>query len=274
VSWAFYDDRLPSNRKVAWLRSHGTAGIGALGLHLLANTWSRHEGMRGFIPAYIPEQLVGSPWKKLVGLLEGCEMFEPCEGGWMIHDYDEYGKDDGISAEEKRQKISEIRAEAGRKGGIAKAAKAGKRSSKLPSKPEAEPLANGQQSSSPTPIPTYLSSSEGSPTVPAGFVPQVIRAYVESSRDAGGVAPEDSQAKVERSARKLLTEGYGLELVIDTARNAAVGGWTDLAQQMQRDAARAKPVSGVTRSTTEERAQGALTLADQLDQAEQRAITA
>lgn len=268
MSWAFYDDRLPSNRKVAWLRSHGTAGIAALGLHLLANTWSRHEGMQGFIPAYIPEQLVGAPWKKLVGLLEGCEMFEPCDAGWMIHDYDEYGKDDGVSAEEKRQTISNIRAEAGRRGGLAKAARAGgKRGSKPPSKPADLPLANGWQSSSPTPIPTYLTSSEGSPTVPAGFVPRVVKAYVEAANDAQMPAPEASQAKVDRSARQLLAEGYDIDIVIETARNAAPGGWTDLAQQMQRDAARTNgAINGTTKSTTDQRAGDALALADRLEQ--------
>jgi hypothetical protein len=157
VSWARYDDELPYNRKVAWLRAHGVNGIAALGLHLLANTWSRHEGQQGFIPDYIPEQLVGKSHAKLVTLLAGIDMFTACENGWMINDYDQYGdRDDGIPVTVKVERLRKVRAEAGRKGGNAKAAN---RASKPPSKREAELVVNGWQTSTPVPVPDPVSSS-------------------------------------------------------------------------------------------------------------------
>lgn len=108
-------------------------------------------------------------------------------------------------------------------------------------------------------------TSEGSPNVPAGALPQVITAYVRSGRDAGVPTPEASQDRVQRSAARLLAEGYPLTTVIDAARNAAVGGWTDLATQLQRDASRASPATNGTTSTADQRFQAGLNLADQLD---------
>lgn len=150
MPWARYDDRLPTNRKVAWLRAQGESGIAAVGLHLLANTWSRHEGMQGFIPSYMPEQLAGKTGAKLADLLAEAGMFDPVEGGWLIHDYDEFSPkgDEGLSAAEKTALLSKVRAEAGRKGGKASVA-AKQTASKGSSKTEA----NGQQSSSPDPDP-------------------------------------------------------------------------------------------------------------------------
>jgi hypothetical protein len=155
MSWARYDDELPYNRKVAWLRAHDLEGLSALALHLLANTWSRHEGHQGFIPSYIPEQLVGKQWRKLVALLVEICMFQATENGWMINDYDAYGdRDDGVPVDAKRARLAKIRAEAGRAGGLAKA-------SNRASKQVAELQANGQQSSSPVPVPELLSSYRG-----------------------------------------------------------------------------------------------------------------
>lgn len=267
MSWAKYDDALPQNRKTAWLRAHGVNGIAALGLHLLLNTWSRHEGMQGFIPEYVPEQLAGRPWRKLIELLadDGCGMLLAVEYGWMINDYDEYGdRDDGTPVDEKKARLSKVRAEAGRKGGNAKAAKAAGKATDLPS---SKPPSNGKQSSSPVPIPvpTDLRTSQGSGNVPPGAVPRILRGYVQACRDAGVPAPEDAQDRVSRSARKLIAEGFPPEAVLEAARNAAVGGWTDLATQLQRDAARASPTTNGTTSTTDQRVSAALTLAADLE---------
>lgn len=127
---------------------------------------------------------------------------------------------------------------------------------------------------------TDLRTSKGSPTVPAGSLAQVVRAYFDSGQAVGMPTPEASQSKVERSARKLLDEGFPLDDVIEAAKNAAVGGWTDLAAQLQRDAARASPAAtGPDESTTDRRfaqsvdigRQVAAELA-QLDQPERRAL--
>ena len=84
--------------------------------------------------------------------------------------------------------------------------------------------------------------------------------------------PDESQAKVDRSARSLLAQGIPLEDILEAARNAAVGGWTDLATQLQRDAARASPTTNGTTSTTDQRFNTATQLADRLEAAERKAI--
>lgn len=153
MPWSRYDDELPMNKKIGRLLAKGEAGAAAIGLHLLANTWSRHQGTGGHIEAHVPGQLVGSPrlGRKLAALLEEVRMFDVHDaGGWTIHDFDEYGDpndpDPHRSTAERRKEISEKRSVAGRQGGLAKAAK-------RPSKASGLPVANAKQTSSPDPDP-------------------------------------------------------------------------------------------------------------------------
>jgi hypothetical protein len=115
---------------------------------------------------------------------------------------------------------------------------------------------------------TYLRTSKGSPNVPAGSVARIVKLYVEASTNAGVPAPEESQDRVSRSARSLLNQGFAIDQIEDAARNAAVGGWTDLATQIQRDASRSSPATNGRTSTTDQRFQDALTLADHLERKE------
>lgn len=144
MTWARYDDMLALNSKVSWLRAQGRDGLAALGLHLLVNTWSRHEGAGGLIPGYVVEQLGGRHGQKLAGLLGQCGMFDDTEEGWRIHDYDKYSErgQAETSAAERRADLSEKRAAAGRIGG-----------SKRGSKPEATSRATEKQTPSPVPEP-------------------------------------------------------------------------------------------------------------------------
>lgn len=276
MSWAKYDDALPQNRKVSWLRAQGVNGIAALGLHLLLNTWSRHEGMQGFIPAYVPEQLAGRHSVKLVKLLadDGCAMLNTVENGWMINDYDDYGdRDDGTPVDEKRARLSKVRAEAGRAGGLSKAARSSSKSSPLP---DSKPPSKAKQSSSPVPVPLPKTvnspTSAGSGNAPAGFAASIVRAYVESAKSVGVATPEESQARVERSARSLLSQGYVPADIENAARNAAAGGWTDLATQIQRDTSRASPTTNGTESTADRRFNDGLALAARLQEPDRKAL--
>lgn len=95
--------------------------------------------------------------------------------------------------------------------------------------------------------------------IPAGSAARIVTAYVAACRDHGIAAPEESQAQVERSARSLLAQGYPAADITTAARNAAVGGWTNLATQLQRDTARASPTAtGQRPSTNDQRAAAAL----------------
>lgn len=147
MSWARYDDELSMNLKIGKLRAVGLSGIAALGLHLLANTYCRHNGTKGLVEAHVPELLVGRQGNKLAGILVDVGMFHASsKGGWTINDYAEFhdpsDPEPDKSAADRKKELSDKRSSAGRLGGLAKAGKAS-------SKTEAVP----QQTSSPDPVP-------------------------------------------------------------------------------------------------------------------------
>lgn len=154
MSWARYDDELSINRKWVALRAQGVKGAAALGLHLLANTWSRHNGTAGHVPSHVPEMLVGRDGPKLAAMLHDVGMFDLTDtddgGGWTIHDFDEFhdpnDPDPNRSAADRKKELSEKRAASGRAGGLAKA-------SKTPSKKVAVLQQEGWQNPSPVPVP-------------------------------------------------------------------------------------------------------------------------
>lgn len=171
MSWARYDDMLPMNKKWASLRAYGTDGAAALGLHLLANTYSRHNGTGGVVDKHVVEMLVGKCGSKLARLLVEVGMFDVESDGWKIHDFAEYhdpsDPNPDRSANDRQKEISRSRAEAGRKGGLAKASKA----TDLPE-------AKSWQTSSPVPVPEPVTTT---PQPPGGGVhpKQVAREAAE-----------------------------------------------------------------------------------------------
>jgi hypothetical protein len=117
------------NKKWVALRKRGVQGAAALGLHLLCNTYSRHNGTGGFIDEHVPEMLVGGVGHELAALLLQVGMFDAADGGWTLHDFDEYSdpKDPAPnrSANDRRRDMIEKRKEAGRLGGLAKSRRTG-----------------------------------------------------------------------------------------------------------------------------------------------------
>lgn len=157
MSWARYDDELSMNKKVGRLRSKGVDGIAAIGLHLLANTYCRHNGTAGEVEAHVPELLAGKCGGKLARLLAEVGMFDVTESGWAIHDFEEFhdpsDPDPNRSAADRKRELSEKRAEAGRQGGLAKAGKVASKPLANPGNATATDLANGWQTPSPVPDP-------------------------------------------------------------------------------------------------------------------------
>jgi hypothetical protein len=165
MAWARYDDEFSLNRKVGRLVAQGQAGVAALGLHLLANTYSRHNGTGGVIEAHVPRLLCGPGGSKLARMLADVGMFDPREeGGWTVHDYDEFhdpsDPDPNRSAADRKKELSEKRAAAGRLGGQAKAAKAGGKPS---GNGTGKSVAELEQTSSPVPVPPCSSSLDDLP---------------------------------------------------------------------------------------------------------------
>lgn len=140
------------NRKVGRLIACGQSGVAALGLHLLCNTYARHNGTGGVIEAHVPQLLIGATGRKLADLLAVEGMFDVHPDGWMIHDYAEFhdpnDPDPDRSAADRKRELSDKRREAGRKGGQAKASNAA-----------SKPVAELQQTSTPDPVPNTASST-------------------------------------------------------------------------------------------------------------------
>ena len=202
MSWARYDDNLPMNKKwVGKLRPNGVNGAAALGLHLLANTYCRHNGTAGVVEPHVPEALVGRCGPKLAALLVEAGMFDVREeGGWTIHDYAEFhdpnDPNPDRSAAERQREVAEKRAEAGRRGGLAKASKkvAGYDFAtwQTPSKSLANP------SPEPEPEPTVTSSSH---TYPPTECPDGGGELVDKARLDAVVAAYALQALAQANAK-------------------------------------------------------------------------
>lgn len=112
-----------------------------------------------------------------------------------------------------------------------------------------------------TPGPVERRYANPAPKLPAGTMARIVRAYVDACPEAPAA---ELQTKVERSARSLLAQGFDASQLEQAAGNAARGGWTDLATQLQRDAARASPTTNGTRSTTDDRFRAGLGLSAHL----------
>lgn len=140
MAWVRYDDQFPYNPKVTAVIAEDP---GALGLHVLANTWTNGQKRKGHIPAHQPGILVCDKtqgrawadllvkhglWHRLDDLCPACKdeyaELSPDLDGFVFHNASEYrapGRDrvtPGTS-----QELSEKRRAAGRKGGQASARK-------------------------------------------------------------------------------------------------------------------------------------------------------
>lgn len=86
-----------------------------------------------------------------------------------------------------------------------------------------------------TPGPAANGNGISATTSPVGALAQIIRAYVEACPTPPAL---ELQNIVEKAAKSLLAQGFPIAQIEYAARTAAAGGWTDLARQVQIDAAR------------------------------------
>lgn len=230
MSWARYDDELPMNRKVVALRAHGLHGTAALGLHLLANTWCRHNGTGGRVPAHVPEVLVGKDGAKLAGILCAVGMFDADDDGWMIHDYAEFHdpKDPNPdrSAADRKKDLSAKRSQAGKMGAANRWQTDGNVT--------ALPLAKSRQVDSPVPVPSKktavaISSRRPNPVwdalsdafgVPGTKSEQANRGRQVKELTEAGATAEDVAARVREHGKRRLNWTL--------TANALVTHWTEL----------------------------------------------
>src|SRR5260221_10877398 len=107
MPWFRLDDSFHSHPKVI------AAGNEAIGLFVRCGTYAAQHLTDGFIPEHVA-LLYGSP--ALADTLAKTKLWRRTRGGWQIPDYLDYNP----SREDVEAK-REIRAEAGRKGGLAPA---------------------------------------------------------------------------------------------------------------------------------------------------------
>jgi hypothetical protein len=107
MSWFKVDDGFAFHQKTV------EAGNSAIGLWLRAGSWSSQLGTEGYVPASIRNNL-GT--KRDAERLVETGLWLPADGGggFIFHDWDEY-QPTKAGSEERRK----IRAEAGRRGGLA-----------------------------------------------------------------------------------------------------------------------------------------------------------
>lgn len=128
MPWAKLDDDFFSHPKVLALleEPEGWAAIGFWAAMLSwASKYTRRPGKTpGFLPRSSVSQMDRRRYTELAGLLVLHGLWECRDGGWQIHDYDRY-----LPSEAMRKS----RAEAGRRGGLARAENAARLASSLSS---------------------------------------------------------------------------------------------------------------------------------------------
>jgi hypothetical protein len=159
MAWAKIDDQFFFNPKVV------RAGRDARDLYLAGLTYAAGQLTDGFLPtgalALLAAMAGITGAEEAAGRLGAEGLWEPVDGGWQVHDWPDYNP---RAKDVKAARVA--RAEAGKRGAIAKQ-KSSKSSGKslangehLPSissgKTEANGLANGWQKSAPSPSPSPI----------------------------------------------------------------------------------------------------------------------
>lgn len=148
MTWVRLEDGFADHPKIVAVGPEGMA------LYVAGLCYSNRYLTDGFIPQAQVPKLIGTqePTSKLVK--QG--LWEIVEGGYQIHDYDEYqpSRDDILE-------IRKARSEAGRKGGLSKPA------SNTEANDEAKPQAESNPGPGPGPVPNPVPDPQEKPLAPA-----------------------------------------------------------------------------------------------------------
>jgi hypothetical protein len=236
MAWGKIDDGFDDHRKVvALLDEDDTAAAAvAIGLWTLCLTWAHRNTRKrgqtpGLLPAGLPKRFLGPIGKDAAQLLVKHKLWDAQDdGGWLIHDFDDY-----LPTDETRA----ARAEAGRRG-------AAKRWAKPPHDPtdpkppspddgnlpsgshdaDSKPIANDgsraparraiskEIAPTPTPIPIPPSAGESPPATAAPAIEPtgpptaqtLIAEWIDHSRKK---PPGNVIAQVGKHLKAMLTEG-------------------------------------------------------------------
>lgn len=117
MSWVQIDDNFPNHPKVI------QAGPVAAWLYVCGLAYCRRYNTGGFIPAKAVKTLgVTTNPRRLIDALIAANLWERADKGFAVHDYAVHYPDDSAVKDKKDAKLQQTR-EAGRRGGLASAAK-------------------------------------------------------------------------------------------------------------------------------------------------------
>lgn len=148
MTWGKVSDRLHAHSKARRARD-------AMALWVLALSWSCDELTDGAIPADMPELLIpggDAMAEKLVSV----GLWERTESGYQFHDWEEFQPSADVERD-RRESVSRLRSEAGKRGAAKRWQTDGKRDGK--------PIANGWQTHRPDPEPEEADSLRSSAAV-------------------------------------------------------------------------------------------------------------
>lgn len=153
MAWVRIEDTVTEHRK------HLAAGPAACWLWVCGIAYCQRQLSDGFIPLEaLPMLGVASGVKGLTARLVRVGLFDVAEGGYLVHDYHHYN-DTRAEAFDRRLKLSKVRSDAGRIGGLHSAATR-KANAEAKSKQSAKQVAEANRSPDPThPIPEELSAA-------------------------------------------------------------------------------------------------------------------
>jgi hypothetical protein len=191
---------------------------------------------------------------QLAKQLASVELIKEEASGWQVLAYVRRN-----GTREDVEKLSKVRAEAGRTGGR----KSRKRPAQNTRKATGKQVANqdGQQTGS-NAVSVSVKTTETETQTPTESGPQihagdVVAAFVDGAVAAGLDEPAGSiRARVGRAARQLLTQGKDPAALIESARRMGASEYDDLAKQFRIDDARAKGAGGNGQSSAPDRARG------------------
>lgn len=117
MSWFRVDDKLHSHRKTM------RCSVAAIGLWVLAASWSRDQETDGWVPSYAALRLDREAEQHAAELV-GAGYWHPesrgGDDGWVFHEWDEWQHSDGYLAERRRrnaERMAEKRAQEAREKG-------------------------------------------------------------------------------------------------------------------------------------------------------------
>jgi hypothetical protein len=270
MSWVRYDDGFSTHEKVGRLLVQGSKGLEAVGLHVLANTWSAASRRPGFVPSHQAGILIANPRRgKVLGdLLVDAGLWHEVDGGWEFHDGHVYRSSDARQTPGTPIEVSAKRAAAGRRGGAATAAKRAARAaanadskqqdgSKLSSNGCSPVVASNE--ATPVPVPT-TSGASGT----AADVGALVAGFVEGCRTR---PPSSFVSRIGKEVRALVQDGTGADAIRGGLSIVADRGFQPgaLAGAVH-EHLNARPRGSVVamRSTTEDRVEAGLALSRQL----------